>query len=175
MAGGWGTPAIRLYLRLCGSLARIGIDGLRVRYLLHPADLLESVFDTLAGVAFLKEEHRTKAIRLVGHTFGGAVVIQAAVEASDIVSTIVTLATQSYGAAYEVSKLKQWTSALMIHGTDDKVLAVYCSEQVYQKAHEPKQIVLCEGAGHRLGEVSEEVYELVYGWLVNNLLSRDTS
>ena len=174
VGGGWGTPAIGLYPRLCCSLAKIGIDGLHVRYR-HPTDLFESVFDTLAGVAFLKEERRTKAIGLVGHSFGGAVVIQAAVQASDIVSTIVTLATQSYGAAHEVSRLKQGTSALMIHGSDDKVLPVYCSEQVYQKAHEPKQIVICKGAGHGLDEVSEEVYELVYGWLVNNLLSRNTS
>jgi pimeloyl-ACP methyl ester carboxylesterase len=174
VGGGWGTPAIGLYPRLCCSLAKIGIDGLHVRYR-HPTDLFESVFDTLAGVAFLKEERRTKAIGLVGHSFGGAVVIQAAVQASDIVSTIVTLATQSYGAAHEVSKLKQGTSALMIHGSDDKVLPAYCSEQVYQKAHEPKQIVLCKGACHGLDEVSEEVYELVYDWLVNSLLSRNTS
>ena len=174
VGGGWGTPAIGLYRRLCCSLARIGIDGLHVRYR-YPTDLLESVFDTLAGVAFLKEARRTKAIGLVGHSFGGAVVIRAAVQASDIVSTIVTLATQSYGAAHEVSKLKRGTSALMIHGSDDKVLPAYCSEQVYQKAHEPKQIVLCKGAGHGLDEVSEEVYELVYDWLVNSLLSRNTS
>jgi pimeloyl-ACP methyl ester carboxylesterase len=146
VGGSWGTPAIGLYPRLCGSLVRIGIDGLRVRYR-HPIDLLESVFDTLAGVAFLKEEHRIKAVGLVGHSFGGAVVIQAAVAASDIVSTIVTLATQSYGAADGISKLKQGTSALMIHGTDDKVLPVHCSEQVYQNAHEPKQIVLYKGLG----------------------------
>ena len=156
VGGGWGTPAIGLYPRLCCSLARIGIDGLRVRYR-HPTDLLESVFDTLAGIAFLREEHRIKAIGLVGHSFGGAVVIQAAVQASDIVSTLVTLATQSYGAAHVISKLKHGTSALMIHGSDDKVLPVYCSEEVYQKAHDPKQIVLCEGAGHGLDEVSEEV------------------
>lgn len=174
VGGGWGTPAIGLYPRLCCSLARIGIDGLRVRYR-YPTDLLESVFDTLAGVAFLKEECRTKAIGLVGHSFGGAVVIQAAVQASDIVSTIVTLATQSYGAAHEVSKLKQGTSALVIHGSDDKVLPAYCSEQVYQKAHEPKQIVLYKGAGHGLEEVSEEIYELVYDWLVNKLLSWNSS
>ena len=62
----------------------------------------------------------------------------------------------------------------MIHGTDDKVLPVHCSQQVYQKAHEPKQTVLWEGAGHGLNEVSEEVYELVYGWLVDNLLSPHT-
>ena len=174
VGGGWGTPAIGLYPRLCCSLARIGIDGLRVRYR-HPTDLLESVFDTLAGIAFLREEHRIKAIGLVGHSFGGAVVIQAAVQASDMVSTLVTLATQSYGAAPAISKLKQGTSALMIHGSDDKVLPAYCSEEVYQKAHDPKQIVLCQGAGHGLDEVSEEVYELVYGWLVNSLLSQNTS
>lgn len=174
VGGGWGTPAIGLYPRLCCSLARIGIDGLRVRYR-HPTDLLESVFDTLAGIAFLRDEHRIKAIGLVGHSFGGAVVIQAAVQASDIVSTLVTLATQSYGAAHVISKLKHGTSALMIHGSDDKVLPVYCSEEVYQKAHDPKQIVLCQGASHGLDEVSEEVYELVYDWLVNSLLSQNTS
>lgn len=174
VGGGWGTPAIGLYPRLCCSLARIGIDGLRVRYR-HPTDLLESVFDTLAGIAFLRKEHRIKAIGLVGHSFGGAVVIQAAVQASDIVSTLVTLATQSYGAAHVISKLKHGTSALMIHGSDDKVLPAYCSEEVYQKAHDPKQIVLWEGAGHGLDEVSEEVYELVYDWLVNSLLSQNTS
>lgn len=174
VGGGWGTPAIGLYPRLCCSLARIGIDGLRVRYR-HPTDLLESVFDTLAGIAFLREEHRIKAIGLVGHSFGGAVVIQAAVQASDIVSTLVTLATQSYGAAHVISKLKYGTSALMIHGSDDKVLPAYCSEEVYQKAHDPKQIVLCQGASHGLDEVSEEVYELVYDWLVNSLLSQNTS
>lgn len=174
VGGGWGTPAIGLYPRLCCSLTRIGIDGLRVRYR-HPTDLLESVFDTLAGIAFLREEHRIKAIGLVGHSFGGAVVIQAAVQASDIVSTLVTLATQSYGAAHVISKLKHGTSALMIHGSDDKVLPAYCSEEVYQKAHDPKQIVLWEGAGHGLDEVSEEVYELVYDWLVNSLLSQNTS
>lgn len=174
VGGGWGTPAIGLYPRLCCSLARIGIDGLRVRYR-HPTDLLESVFDTLAGIAFLREKHRIKAIGLVGHSFGGAVVIQAAVQASDIVSTLVTLATQSYGAAHVISKLKHGTSALMIHGSDDKVLPAYCSEEVYQKAHDPKQIVLCQGASHGLDEVSEEVYELVYDWLVNSLLSQNTS
>jgi dienelactone hydrolase len=54
---------------------------------------LESVFDTLAGITFLKDNHRKKSIGLVGHSFGGAVVVQAATAAPDIVSTIVTLAT----------------------------------------------------------------------------------
>jgi len=134
--------------------------------------LLESIFDVLAGVAFLKERRGTKGIGLVGHSLGGAVVIQAAVKASDIVTTVVTLDTQSYGAAHEISKLKQGTSALIIHGTNDKVLPHSCSEQVYQNAHEPKQIVLCEGVGHGLDEASEEIYGVVCGWLLNKLLSQ---
>jgi hypothetical protein len=52
------------------------------------------------------------------------------VEASEIVLTIVTLATQSYGAVEVVSKLKQGTSVPVVHGTNDKVLPFYCSEHV---------------------------------------------
>ncbi|MDQ4101502.1 MAG: lysophospholipase [Thermoproteota archaeon] len=174
VGGDWGTPAVRLYPRLCGSLSRMGIDGLCVRYR-NPIDLFESVFDTLTGIAFLKEKHNKRAIGLVGHSFGGAVVVQAAVRASDIVSTIVTLATQSYGAVECISKLKQGVSTLCIHGTHDKVLPVYCSQQVYRNAHEPKKIILYKGAGHELDEVSEEVYDQIHFWLANSLLSLPTS
>ena len=173
VGGDWGTPAGGLYPRICSSLTRMGIDGLRIRFR-HPTDLSESVFDTLAGIAFLKDKHRKKAIGLVGHSFGGAVIIQAAVAAPEIVSTIVTLATQSYGAAESISKLNQGLSSLLIHGTHDKVLPLYCSQQVYQQAHEPKKIILYKGASHGLEEASEEVYELVYSWLANNLLPPDT-
>ena len=37
-----------------------------------------------------------------------------------------------------------------------------------------QKIILYKGASHGLEEVSEEVYELVYGWLANNLLPPDT-
>jgi hypothetical protein len=63
VGGDWGTPADGLYARLCSSLARTGIDGLRVRYR-HPTDLSESIFDTLAGIAFLKDKHRKKLLDL---------------------------------------------------------------------------------------------------------------
>lgn len=170
VGGDWGTPAKDLYPRLCGSLCKEeDINGLRIRYR-HPTDLSESVFDVLAGISYLKQEQKgIKSIGLVGHSFGGAVVLQAATVASDIVSTVVTLATQSYGAIYTAPRLKNGTSLLLVHGTEDGVLPVYCSEQVYQVAHEPKQLVICEGAGHSLDEVSEDVYRLVNGWLIEHL------
>ncbi|MDQ3872372.1 MAG: dienelactone hydrolase family protein, partial [Thermoproteota archaeon] len=116
---------------------------------------------------------RLKSVGLVGHSFGGAVVIQAAALASDVVSTVVTIATQSYGATDAMAKLRnsRRISLLLIHGTDDNVLPVYCSEQIYQLAHEPKRLEVYRGAGHSLDEVSEEVYRLVNGWMVQHLKS----
>jgi pimeloyl-ACP methyl ester carboxylesterase len=173
VGGGWGTPAEGLYPRLCNSLAGEGITGLRIRYR-HPTDLAESVFDVLAGISYLKQQQRRlKSVGLVGHSFGGAVVIQAAALASDVVSTVVTIATQSYGATDAMAKLRnsRRISLLLIHGTNDNVLPVYCSEQIYQLAHEPKRLEVYRGAGHSLDEVSEEVYRLVNGWMVQHLKS----
>ena len=126
MGGGWGAPIGGLYKKLCHSLAKRGIDGLPVRYR-HPPDLVESIFDTLTGIAFLSEVHRIKSTGLVGHSFGGAVIIQAAIASPNIVTTIVSLATQSYGASEAISKLNQRPSTLLIYGNDDKVLPLYCS------------------------------------------------
>ncbi len=171
VGGGWGTPAEGLYPRLCNSLAGEGITGLRIRYR-HPTDLAESVFDVLAGISYLKQQQRRlKSIGLVGHSFGGAVVLQAAALASNIVSTVVTIATQSYGATDAMAKLRnnRRISLLLIHGTDDDVLSVYCSEQIYQLARGPKRLEVYRGSGHSLDEVSEEVYRLVNGWMVQQL------
>jgi hypothetical protein len=43
----------------------------------HPTRLEESILDVLAGINYLQSEGM-KVIALTGHSFGGAVVIQAA-------------------------------------------------------------------------------------------------
>ena len=176
VGGGWGTPAKGLYSRLCNFLSKEhGISAMRIRYR-YPTDLLESVFDVLVGITFLKQNEQVRKIGLVGHSFGGAVVLQAAAAASDTVSTVVTLATQSYGATDAVTRLKHGGSSnhvslLLIHGTKDGVLPVRCSQQIHQMASEPKRLVVFKGAGHGLDEASEEIYKLVYEWLVSYLIS----
>jgi poly(3-hydroxyalkanoate) synthetase len=70
-------------------------------------DLCESVLDVIEGIHFL-EQQGIESIGFLGHSFGGAVVIQAttaAVSSSDTVRTVVTLTTQSYGAE-SVSRMK---------------------------------------------------------------------
>ena len=118
------------------------------------------------------EKHGIESVRLVGHSFGGAVVIQAATTttaSSDRVRTVVALSTQSYGAE-GVYRLKQGSSILLIHSSDDKILPPYCSSYVYNLANDPKEIIFYRGATHGLDEAAEHVHQMVYDWLVKHLI-----
>ena len=104
----------------------------------------------------------------MGHSLGGA--INATAAPPNIVRTAVTLATQSYGAVHSVSHLGQkGCSILLIHGTDDDVLPPICSSHVYNKASDPKRILLLEGAGHGLAEVAHEIHQTICQWLLEHL------
>ncbi len=118
-----------------------------------------------SGGARLQEGMDTLA--LVGHSFGGSVVIQAAA-LDDHVRTVVALATQSYGTA-PVEQLGPRCSVLLLHGTADGTVPPSDSEHVYRLAREPKQLILCEGAGHGLDETAEEVHQVVHDWIVDQL------
>lgn len=165
VGGGWDTPAQELYPRLCAVLQSEGIASLRVRFR-HSTDLVEAVLDVLAGVGFLQSQG-IEAVSLTGHSFGGAVVIQAA-SLLTAARCVVTLATQSYGAE-PAANLPEACSLLVIHGTADPVLPVQCSEYVYTIAHEPKRLILYEGAGHTLDEVVDQVSYEVRSWITQTL------
>ncbi|HZC47823.1 MAG TPA: alpha/beta fold hydrolase [Nitrososphaeraceae archaeon] len=158
-----------MYPHLCKKLIRNDSNSLRVRFR-YPTDFYKSVLDVIEGIHFL-EKQGIEPVELVGHSFGGAVVIQAATTttaSSDRVRTVVALSTQSYGAE-GVYRLKQGSSILLIHGTDDKVLPPYCSSYVYNLANDPKKIIFYKGATHGLDEPGEQVQQMVYDWLVKHL------
>jgi fermentation-respiration switch protein FrsA (DUF1100 family) len=54
---------------------------------------------------------------------------------------------------------------LLVHGTADGVLDCQASRDIYQRALEPKRLVLYEGAGHALMSCAEELFELLEAWL----------
>jgi pimeloyl-ACP methyl ester carboxylesterase len=171
IGGGWDSPSKELYPKLSQKLAKENrINSLRIRFR-YSTDLEESIVDVLAGIEFLTQKEGITSIALVGHSFGGAVVISAASIASEnIVKAVVTLATQSYGTE-GVSILKEGNcSILLIHGNNDKILSPYCSHYVYNNAHEPKELVLYDNASHSLDEVADKVFQKVYEWLLKNLL-----
>lgn len=165
--GGFDTPAKVLYPYLSKKLKSTRISSLRIRFR-NSQSLEEAVYDVIAGISFLNSEGINK-IALVGHSFGGAVVIQAAAIFKNI-KTVVTLATQSYGAD-SVKNFPKDTSILLIHGNDDSVLPVSCTRTIYGIAHEPKERVLLNGNGHIFNEYADKIMEIVCKWLLKELKS----
>ncbi|MBP2294887.1 alpha/beta hydrolase [Azospirillum rugosum] len=166
IGGGFDTPARGLYPRLAADLTQAGIASLRIRFR-NPHDLEEAVYDVLCGLTFLGQQgiHHTA---LVGHSFGGAVVIQAAASNRGAVCTVVTLASQGFGAD-PVKDLA--CPILLIHGEADEILTPMCSIHVHRMAREPKKLVLMPGAGHCLDETAEAVCREVRDWLTEKLLA----
>jgi hypothetical protein len=117
--------------------------------------------DILAGIAYL-QQHRVQSIVLVGHSFGGAVVI-AAGTLHPQVAGVVALAPQTYGARMAGQLAPR--PLLVVHGKADTRLPYSCGVQIYQWAQEPKQLILYDGAEHRLDECATALEELLMQWI----------
>jgi pimeloyl-ACP methyl ester carboxylesterase len=164
--GGWDSPGRgQLYSDLCTDLQALGIAGLRVRYR-NPADLSDCALDLLTGLHFLAG-NGVEIAALVGHSFGGAVVAQAAAN-SDGVRSVVLLATQSEGVE-GIAQVQSGCSTLVVHGTADQVLPYDCSYYAYDLAPEPKRLSLYEGARHGLDEGGERLRREVRDWISGEL------
>ena len=161
-AGSWtGEERISPIAKNTASLLlQNGIDSLILKYR-KPRELPSSSIDTEAGIIFLESLGYSK-IALVGHSFSGAVVITTGPLRESIV-TVVALASQTYGArpARELSP----KSLLLIHGTNDERLDVYCSEQIYSWAKQPKELLILEGSSHSLREDLETVVTKIENWI----------
>lgn len=167
VGGDFDSPANGLYPRLALSLQRHGIGTLRVQFR-DPIDLDDSMMDVLLGIEFLRS-HGADRLGLVGHSFGGAVMIQTALRTPEVV-TVVTLATQGFGTE-GVEDLAP-RSILLIHGYADEVLPPTCSIDAHARAQQPKRLTLLEKTRHGLEESAEQVFETVKGWLVSELNGR---
>jgi fermentation-respiration switch protein FrsA (DUF1100 family) len=159
--GGFEGPA-DVYGRVAQRV-RARMSGLRLHYRM-PGEFEECVLDVLAGVSFLRGVGAS-GIALVGHSFGAAVVIKAG-ELSPAVSGVAALSPQLYGTR-TVEKLAK--PLLLVHGTADTVLDHAASEDIYDRAREPKRIVLYHGADHSLRQNSAELEELLASWLTSTV------
>jgi len=126
------------------------------------------VLDLLAGIAFCKATGCDPVV-LVGHSFGGAVVV-AAGAASSHVWGVVALSPQTYGA--HGAGLLSPRPLLVVHGKADTRLPYSCAMQIYQWAREPKELVLYDGAEHRLEECRVELEKLLGEWIPATLAEK---
>ena len=107
-----------------------------------------------------------KPVIIVGHSFGGAVVIATGVAASHV-KGVVALSPQTYGA--NMAGMLSPLPLLVAHGKADTRLPPRCAEQIYEWAQEPKKLVLFEGAEHRLEECKDELEALLSEWIPETL------
>jgi pimeloyl-ACP methyl ester carboxylesterase len=161
--GGLEGPADSLYPRLPLLLSSAKVTVLRIEYR-KPNEFEECVLDALAGCSFLKGIGATDLV-LVGHSFGGAVVIKAG-ELHDLVRGVASLSPQLYGTR-QVENLNR--PLLLVHGMSDNVLSHEASEDIYRRALEPKRIVLFAEAGHSLIQAKDQIDELLAEWIAARL------
>jgi alpha/beta superfamily hydrolase len=161
--GGFDGPAL-LYPRLGLELPRKGVTVARVNYR-APNDFDECLLDTLAALTFLKGTGHQRAA-IIGHSFGGAVAINAGT-LTPVATAVVAISSQLAGA-HVVGDLAP-KPLLLIHGTNDDILPARSSDMIYERAGEPKRLMLFEGADHRLSGKGEELFALVDEWLATRL------
>ena len=164
VGGGLEGPARGLYPRLAGQLKGRGLASLRLDFR-HPGNLESCVTDVLAGVGFLRFSGHGR-IGLVGHSFGGAVVIRAGA-ASEEVAAVAALSSQTWGTG-AVNQLSP-RPVLFLHGRADAILPDTCSRDLYRRAGEPKTLKLYAGCSHGLDECREQVDAFLGDWLVEAL------
>lgn len=161
--GGFDGPAEGIYARLAEDL-KYEMTSIRIDYRL-PNVLAECVLDTMAGLSFLSATGHSE-IALVGHSFGGAVVIAAA-PFSPLVKAVVSLSPQTYGASNAGALSPR--PLLLAHGGADTRLPPSCSEQIYEWANEPKEMVIIPDAEHGLVECKDALDDILVDWLRHNL------
>jgi pimeloyl-ACP methyl ester carboxylesterase len=162
--GGFGGPAGGVYTRLGERFAAESTGSLCVDYR-HAGYLQPCVEDVLTGIDYLVG-HGATDVLLVGHSFGGAVVIQASVR--DVrVSGVAALSSQSHGT-WGVKKVSP-RPLLLIHGQSDEILPFRCSEDIYSRAKEPRQLILYRGCLHGLDQCVEALDRDLKSWLRANI------
>jgi fermentation-respiration switch protein FrsA (DUF1100 family) len=158
--GGLGGPAGGLYTRLGRRFRESGTASIELDYR-RPGFLEDCILDVVVGLAYLESLGKSRIV-LVGHSFGGAVVINAGV-ISDSVIAVAALSSQTAGTQ-AVGKLSP-KPAIFIHGKKDEVLPPACSIELHAQAGEPKELILYPGGFHGLDQCQEALDRDLSRWL----------
>ena len=163
--GGFDGPAEGIYAALAESMPNLGIGVLRLdfRVKTSPGPIDDGTFDVLAGIDWLVEQGVDR-IALIGHSYGGAIVIRAAFRSEAVVGTC-ALSTQTMGIEIEEVRSLAPRPLLLIHGGADWRLPPRLSEWVYSIAGEGRELHILDGATHSLRQRRDELWELLADWL----------
>ena len=162
--GGFDGPAEDIYADLGDALPPLGIGVLRLdfRVKTSPGPIDDGTVDVLAGIDWLIDQGVGR-VALIGHSYGGAIVIRAAARSSDVVATC-ALSTQTAGIdPIEVSSLAP-RPLLLIHGAADWRLPPSLSQWVYSIAGDGRELHILEEATHSLRQRRDDLWRLLVEW-----------
>ena len=164
--GGFMGPS-DIYETLSELFIPLQIGVLRIDYRIHqfPNDVEQGVYDANQATKWLISRGYEK-ILIVGHSFGGAVAIETAVQNTNI-QGVIGLASQTAGAMNIASLVD--TPILLIHGDADTRLPVSCSIMLYEITTTPCQLAILEGGTHSLRQVSKEATDLIFDFVKSQI------
>lgn len=158
--GGLLGPGHAFYHHLGERWAARGVRVLRVGYR-EPNNLDLCAHDLACGVEMARDSGAERIV-VMGHSFGGAVAIRAAVVMPASVVGVVTFATQSAGC--EVAGALGGRPLLLFHGDRDELLPSESSHMVQALAGSG-EVVIIPGDGHLLGKSDALLTERLDEWL----------
>lgn len=171
--GGFDGPAEGIYADFADALPQRGIGVLRLDFRIKtsPGPIDDGTFDVLAGVDWL-ERLGVERVALIGHSYGGAIVIRAAARSDAVVGTC-ALSTQTMGIEPDEVQSLAPRPLLLVHGGADWRLPPRLSEWVYSIAGAGKELHILDGATHSLRQRRDELWLLVIDWLERVLPAGD--
>ncbi len=158
--GGLLGPGHGLYHQLGESWAARGVRFVRVGYR-EPNNLDLCAHDLACGVETARDAGGERVV-LMGHSFGGAAAIRAAVVMPASVVGVVTFATQSAGC--EVAGALHGRPLLLFHGDRDELLPAEASYMV-QAIAGSGEVVILPGDGHLLARSDDAITGRLDEWL----------
>jgi dienelactone hydrolase len=158
--GGLLGPARALYHDLGAALAARGIGTIRVGY--RQPNRLDACTLDLGAAADVANRSGARRFVVMGHSFGGAVAVNAAVALRRVARGVVTLATQSAGC--ETASALGDVPLLLLHGDRDELLPLEASHAVRMLAGHGDVVVL-PGVGHLLLGAEEELRRRLLDWI----------
>lgn len=166
--GGLGGPAGGVYTRLARQLTGDGIASLELDYR-RAGDLAACRLDVAAGLEYLASLGRIRVV-LVGHSLGGAVVIGAGAVTTPVgtgasASVIAVAALSSTARGTETVGQLSPRPFLVLHGTDDEVVPAARADDIFERAGEPKRLILYPGCRHGLDECRDALDRDLLAWL----------
>lgn len=159
--GGLLGPANGLYHDLGVALGARGIGLVRVSYR-RPNDLAACTLD-VGAAADLAFRAGARRFVVIGHSFGGAVALNAALALGRAAAGVVLLATQSAGCE-RAARLGD-VPLLLLHGARDELLPPQASEVVHALAGGRGELELLPEAGHLLLEAADHLRSRLAKWI----------